>query len=700
MSSRIAPFPLIALAALTAALGLAGARPAAAAAGDWLDHEQALVRLLAESDTAGDGETLRLGLQFQLQAGWKIYWRSPGDAGFPPTLDWSGSDNLARADLRWPVPHRFSLFGLETFGYADEVILPIEARVQRPGEAVNLRARVSYLICSEICVPHDDDLALDLPAGPPTSSPEGLFIEQAEALVPGDGAAVGLSLERAVLTGTTDAPVVQVMASSVSPFLAPDVLIEGPPGFGYGKPEVSLSDGGKRAVLRVKAEPGPLVEGVLEGKRITLTVTDGQRGLETEVIARYRQPPAAGPEFGLLVVLALALLGGLILNLMPCVLPVLSIKLLSVIRQGGRDRGEIRRSFLVTSAGIVFSFLILAGVAVALKSAGLAAGWGIQFQQPLFLTVMTLVVVLFALNLLGVYEIALPSWASGLAGGGVGSGRHSLSGDFLTGAFATLLATPCSAPFLGTAVGFALAGGPAEILLIFAALGFGLALPYLLVAAVPALAARLPRPGHWMVTLRRVLGLVLIATALWLLSVVAAQVGLTAAVVAGALLAAMGLSLGLRHGLRRPAAAALVSALGLAAVLAPAGFAAPERPAATDATVGEWEPLDIGRIDALVAEGKVVFVDITADWCITCKVNKSLSIDREAVARRLAGESIVAMRGDWTLPSEEISAYLASFGRYGIPFNAVYGPAAPSGVALPELLSVDIVLRALDRASG
>ncbi len=705
MSNNGKPFLTFAALALALLFQAAGAPPLLAAAGPWLDHEQARLRLISAGEAAGEAERLSLGLQVRLQPGWKIYWRSPGDAGFPPNLDWSASDNLAEAQVSWPVPERFSLFGLETFGYHDEVVLPIEARVARAGEALSLHAAIGYLICEEICIPYKGELTLDLPAGAETRGPEALLIEQFAALVPGDGSDVGLSLESAALAGTAEAPRLQVVARSTQAFESPDVIVEGPPGFDFGKPEVSLSEGGTRALLSLAAVKGAQAEGVLEGKRLTLTLFDGRRGLEAETVARYGALPTDAPsaaavqEVSLLVVLGLALIGGLILNLMPCVLPVLSIKLLSVVSHGGRETGPVRVSFLASAAGILVSFLVLAAVAVALKAGGMAAGWGIQFQQPLFLTAMAVVVSLFAANLFGFFEIPLPRALADLAGGRGGEG-HGLASHFLTGAFATLLATPCSAPFLGTAVGFALARGVVEILLVFAALGLGLALPYLLVAAFPALATRLPRPGPWMVTLRRILGLALVATAVWLLSVLAVQIGLTATLIVGALLLALGLVLALASRLPRPAVLAAALAAALGAFLTPAAFSVqpPVLQAREDA--GDWEPFDQARIAELVASGAVVFVDVTADWCITCQVNKTLVIDSDAVSDVLGNGEVIAMRGDWTLPSQEISDYLASFGRYGIPFNAVYGPGAPQGEPLPELLSVDAVLSALERAGS
>ncbi len=702
-----------AVAALCSALLLTST--AWAAASPWLDHEQAQVRLIAAQDAVGESGALRLGLQVKLEPGWKIYWRTPGEAGFPPHLDWTQSGNLEKAAMQWPVPERFSLFGLETFGYAEEVVLPIEASLSEPGAPTRLHAHLRYLICEEICIPNDGELVLDLPAGPASSARESLLIEQYRARVPGDGTAVGLTLGSATLSGGLETPTLEVAALSREPFEAPDLLVEGPPGFSFGKPEVSFNADGTKALLRLASARGAAAEGVIEGKSLTLTLTDGpRRGLESVVIARFGEPPADLEIIGgalpreaplsLWTALGLALLGGLILNLMPCVLPVLSIKLLSAVSHGGRESGPVRIGFLASAAGIVSTFLLLAGLAIAVKSAGMAVGWGIQFQQPVFLVAMALIVTLFACNLFGAFEIRLPGFVADLATAGPapsgahhGAG-HSLPGHFLTGAFATLLATPCTAPFLGTAVGFALASGAGEILLVFAALGLGLAAPYLLIAAFPRLATALPRPGPWMITLKRILGLALLATALWLLSVLARQIGWPGTLLVGGLLVLAGLVLGFGRALPTAARGGAIAVAALAALAAPLAFA----PATSQATAGleDWEPLDRARIRDLVAEGRVVFVDVTADWCLTCQVNKTLVLDSETVAAELADERVVRMRGDWTSPDPAITAYLTSFGRYGIPFNAVYGPATPDGEPLPELLTQDVVLESLQRASG
>ena len=696
--------------ALAIPLAVAGAAGSFAAAGPWAQNDQASVRLISAGTTTGDSDEVQLGLHFRLSAGWKIYWRSPGDAGLPPTLDWSRSENLAGSEQSWPVPHRFSLFGLETFGYGDEVVFPITAKLERQGETLKLRAALNYLVCAEICIPHDEELSLDLPAGPDSRAPEGFLIDSYAAMVPDDGARAGWTLERMTLAGQMDAPTIEVAARSDTAFQAPDLLLEGPPGFTFGKPEVILSEDGRAAVLRSVIGKTSLAQGVAEGKRFTVTVTDGTQGIELDYVARFNPSAAGGFGSGfnlltLLPILALAFLGGLILNLMPCVLPVLSIKLLSVVEHGGRDRREVRAGFLASAAGIIVSFLVLAAVAVALKSAGASVGWGIQFQQPLFLTAITLVVTLFAFNLMGFFEIGLPSRLMTVLGRPMPQGEAqatgvlSLARHFGSGAFATLLATPCSAPFLGTAVSFALARGAYEIFLIFAMLGVGLAAPFLAVAVLPGLASRLPKPGHWMVTLRRVLGLALFATAAWLLTVLAGQIGNAAATATTALLVLLGAMLWFGRTPSRSGsvatAAAVLLAVGVFAL--PLGFSGEP---ALRKVEDSWRPLDQPAIAAMVERGNLIFVDVTADWCITCQVNKKLVLHSSEVLDVLERDSTVAMRGDWTLPDESITAYLASFNRYGIPFNAVYGPGAPAGIALPELLTIGAVLEAVERAGG
>jgi suppressor for copper-sensitivity B len=397
--------------------------------------------------------------------------------------------------------------------------------------------------------------------------------------------------------------------------------------------------------------------------------------------------------------LLIALLGGLILNVMPCVLPVLSLKLLGLVGHDGENQRHVRLGFLASAAGILVAFAGLAAVLVALKGMGSAVGWGIQFQQPWFLIAMMLVLTLFAANLWGWFEIPVPAVVGRLAG--IGSHTTWL-GQFTTGVFATLLATPCSAPFVGTAVAFALAHGPLEIFAIFLALGLGFGAPYLLVAALPAIAQLLPRPGRWMIVLRRILGLLLAGTAVWLLTILAGTLGVIAVWVIVGLLLAMTVALWAVHrlpGALRPASPIAVIVLALAAFVVPPQIATSRPTPAPVAPAGFWRPFDEAAIAGLVSEGKTVFVDVTADWCVTCIVNKRLVVDSTAVNAKLTAPTVVAMQADWTRPDEGIARFLAANNRYGIPFNAVYGPGAPNGIVLPELLTERVVLDALAKAA-
>lgn len=689
---------------LPMAPAVSAADDAGTAASAWVHTPQADVRLVAAVTAVGEGPSVRLGLQFALKPHWKIYWRSPGDAGYPPSVDWSDSDNLAAAAIAWPAPVRFSQSGIETAGYEDEVVLPVTATLKEAGRPLTAKAVVDFLICKEICVPQHAEATLSLPAGSAAAvAPHAHLIDRFVARVPGDGAAAGLRLVEAAADRSGADLVLQVVASADPPLAAPDLFVEGPDGFTAGKPDMELRDGGRTVVLRAPVATAP--KAGLAGLPVTLTVVDGGRAMEaaTTVAAAPTIAPTGptGPtgQGGLPAMLGVALLGGLILNLMPCVLPVLSLKVLGLIDHAGGGRAEARRSFVASAAGIMASFLALAAAAVAVKMGGAAVGWGIQFQQPVFLAAMIAIVGLFAANLWGLFEITPPQWLYGV---GAGHGNaHSLGGHFLTGAFATLLATPCTAPFLGTAIGFALSRGPAEIVLIFAALGLGMASPYLAVAALPGLATRLPRPGRWMVWVRMAMGATLAGTAAWLVGVLAAQVGLAQALTVGGLMTAALAVLGARRALPdrlRPAASLAVVGLAGLAIFTP-GYS-PAGVVDAAAEVGPWSAFDRAAIARHVADGRTVMVDVTADWCVTCQVNKAAVLNRGEVFRRLGEPGVIAMRADWTRPNEDIGTYLASFGRYGIPFNAVYGPVAPDGIALPELLTTESVLKAMDSAGG
>ncbi|MDG2287004.1 MAG: protein-disulfide reductase DsbD family protein, partial [Alphaproteobacteria bacterium] len=662
-------------------------------ASDWTQTRMADIRLVSAAAGTGDASSVPLGLQFKLAEGWKIYWRTPGDAGFPPDLEIKTGVNLAGLDWQWPVPYRFSLFGQESHGYDGEVVFPITARLSETGKPLEIDAVVHALACSDICVPLDAALSFTLPAGPAGPTVYTQLVSRYRSRVPGPLEGAGLSVTSVEPVGSPKAHSIKVVVSADQRLVTPDVFVEAGTGYTFGKPKIEFTADRLNASLTVPASLPKT--GSLDALPVTLTIVDGDRFIETRQTVGASSSTAAGmaaeiPFEVWITMLGFGLLGGFVLNFMPCVLPVLSLKLLGVLRHGGGETGPIRRGFIASALGIMACFLLLAGGAIAMKQAGLAVGWGIQFQQPLFLAGMIVLLAGFAANLFGWLEVPLPAAFArlGVLGPSTGTqdtnagGAQGLFGHFLTGAFAALLATPCSAPFLGTALGFALARGPVEILAIFGALGIGLALPYLLVAARPSLVRGLPRPGPWMDRLRVILGLALLATAIWLLTVASAQLSIFHIGAITVLLAGAGLILAFTKtsASRLPGLLAGGLAIAILVVVGVADQRDQQEGRGAIETAGlegpgvNWTGFEVTRLASLVAEGRVVFVDVTAEWCLTCKVNKSLVLDRGEVASRLARGDITAMRADWTKPNSQIAAYLASFQRYGIPFNAVYGP--------------------------
>lgn len=698
---------LVAVAGVLSALAPATCG-AAEIASSWADEQQASVRLIAARDGLGADGVVRAGLEFQLQPGWKIYWRSPGDAGFPPQPDFAESRNVDVGPLEWPVPERFSVIGLETLGYEDAVVLPFTIKAIDTNQPALVAGTVRYLACKDICIPYDAAISMTVPVGGGAPTALAHTIGRFESQIPSTPAAARMDVAELWTEASTKGLYVVARATSEIPFKNPDLYIEGPTSLGYGAPAVRLGDGGREAVLRIPvsgfAAPPDVAANALSGQRFTLTLRDGMRAAETvrdAGSARPFSPDALAKATAntiphtLAVILLFAFLGGLILNLMPCVLPVLSIKFLSLLKHGNSTRGHVRASFLASAAGIVFAFLLLASALIGLKSAGAGVGWGIQFQQPWFLIGMAFLVTLFACNLWGFFEVRLPSAVADASHRG--GARGGIIGHFLQGIFATLLATPCSAPFLGTAVGFALSSGTPEIIGVFSFLGLGMATPYLLVAAIPGLATMMPKPGPWMVKLKIALGVALAATALWLLSVIAGVVSTGQAVLTGLILIGVAVWLGpvmrLVPEIRRATPFILVFAT-LASITGAyvGGIDEPLDPQTPGLTRIAWQKFDPDILAEMTDKGLIVFVDVTADWCITCQVNKRLVLEQGRLLELLNSHDVIPMQADWTRPDPDIAAYLASFGRYGIPFNAVYGPRAPHGVALPELLSERAVL--------
>ena len=672
---------------------------AEAVAGNWQRDGSVDARLISGLDAVGLKKTIPLGLEVHLEPGWHTYWRSPGALGLPPQIDWTNSltdqANLKAATLLYPAPKRYLDQGSDTIGYQSRVVFPIDAEVRRPGVPLDIDATVNLLACSTLCVPKTFHLRLYVPHDNAIEGPEADILNPSRALVPTrDTAKAGMAIKSITNNGSS----LRFEITSQSTIIAPDIFIESNPEIPFSEPEWKPASDQLSATLTVKPTDPKQDIAALGGTPLVLTLIDGDRSLEAE--AEIPEIPGANdhnPLHAFRTALLLAILGGFLLNLMPCVLPVLSLKILSFIGHGGGEAVAVRRSFLVTAAGILFSFFVLALFTLLLKQLGMTLGWGVQFQQPLFLIFLILLLTVFAANMWGLLEVNLPSFIANKL-----SDHHpKMAGDFATGALATLLATPCTAPFMGTAIGFALASGTSQqILAIFMALGFGMVIPYFSIAIFPDVAIFLPKPGAWMLRLRFVLGVALALTAAWLMWVLSAQLmpiyAITIAVCMVGIISLLGIySAGY---------APLLSKIGIIGFVAIAitltmGGAPPADPDGKLEAKQLWQKFEQTSIPIQVAAGKTVFVDITADWCLTCKANKKFVLSNKDISQRILHSDVVPMQGDWTTPDDQITNFLHKYKRYGIPFNVVFGPGAPNGITLPEILTHDIVMEALDKAS-
>jgi suppressor for copper-sensitivity B len=639
----------------------------------WLRNAQnthAEVRLRS----ASHNDNQQLLLDIRLQPGWKTYWRTPGEGGVAPEIRWQTPD--VNAQWFWPAPERFDVSGLTTQGYKGDITLPIKlAKLS----SQRLAGTLTLSTCSDVCILTDFPFSLDLT--PPADADFARHFAEAMGQIPAESG----------LTDQLDASFVngelQIRAQRQGGWQKPELFFDYPPGSMLAAPHISVNGDTLNARVAVTDEWGEAAPD-LRGKPLSLVVTDGGIAQQSQLTIGAQTLVSGDGAQTLWSVLLLALLGGLILNLMPCVLPVLAIKLSSLVQQQGQSQRQTRQQFLASSAGIIFSFLLLALLMTGLRLSGQALGWGIQFQSSGFLLAMVLVMFLFSASLFDLLHFRLPS---GMNTKLATQGGDGLLGHFGQGAFATLLATPCSAPFLGTAVAYALTAPLPQLWLLFVALGVGMSLPWLLVAALPGMARCLPRPGRWMVHLRTVLGLFMLLATFWLVTLLVPHWGSTfALVLAGLLLLVLCGWLVKRRALQQ--AGVVFITLTLAGALFLMTRITPE-----EETL-HWQPLTEAAIHQALEQDKRVFVDVTADWCITCKVNKSRVLNQPDVRAALKADDVILLRGDWTQPDPAIGEFLRSRDRVAIPFNQIYGPALPQGHILSPLLSREAVISTLSEA--
>ena len=699
--------PLIILITALAPIAPVGAEP--------VQRPHIEAELIPEKSSLHPGEPLTVALRLKMEKHWHTYWKNPGDSGLPTRIAWALPQGFSAGPIQWPAPRRINVGPLTNFGYEGEILLLTDIQVPAglaAGSAVPITARADWLVCEEICIPGDATFSFMLPVGnePAAADPKwAKAIERTREQLPrelegwnldaylrGNDLVLRLSSAQAKLTRIHNLTLFPDQDGWIAN-ASPQRMIRTAGGY-----EVRVA-----TAAEVRSKSGPLTGVIVAepglAKGISAAVVEVPVESATALADEILEEPALSPfaDLGLLAALGLALLGGAILNLMPCVFPVVSIKVLGFIEQARGKPARLRAHGLAFAAGVMVSFWVVAGILLALRAQGEALGWGYQLQSPPVVAALALLFFVLALNLSGLFQVgsSLQSLAGKLRL------RNDYADSALAGLLATLVATPCTVPFMGAALGFALTQPAIVAMLVFSALALGMSSPYLLLCFWPALIRRIPRPGRWMETLRQVLAFPLYLTVVWLAWVLGRQAGVDAVarLLAGLTLIAAALWLmgrwraSTETGKRATMIAALVLAV-VGCLFAWPGNKTAE--AVADEVSGPWKRWSPAALASARAEGRAVFVDFTAAWCVTCQVNKRLVLESDAVHTRFEQRKVVQLRADWTNQDAQITAALRDLGRIGVPVYAVYAAGSQGApILLPELLTQERVLRAIDEAA-
>ena len=710
---------------LLASFGLAAVIAAQAlgppAAAEPLNTGHLKAELVAQTTSVAPGQTTHVALTQDIQKGWHTYWRNSGDSGEATVIKWTLPPGWTAGDIIWAPPSREPTGPLMNYGYHGQVLLPVEItapKTARPGQTVTLQADVQFLVCADLCVPEDAKLTLTLPVTAAPGGPDpawgGKIAQALDAAPRADGlTAVVAKDPKALKLAIVGAPLKALDKADAYFFPFKSNIID------HAKPQViERGPDGLTLTMALPATPPADTEyaqvgGVLElaGKAYEVAAVPGPlpagaSGLGAPA-ARPAPGAAGGFQMGLLAAVAFAFIGGLILNLMPCVFPILAMKAASLAGHG-HDRREAQVQGLAFLAGSVATFMALAGLLIAVRTAGAAVGWGFQLQSPPVVAVLALLMLAVALNLSGLFEVG-----SSLQGvGGQAASRGGVVGSFFTGALAVVVAAPCTAPFMGPALGWALVQPPAAALAVFAGLGLGFAAPFTAAAFAPGLLSSLPKPGAWMDGFRKLMSFPMYGTAAWLAWVLTVQTDPTglARLFAAAIVLALGVwLLGVAQRRQSAGSGALAPALTglvLAAIaIGAAVWPKYDEPAVAGAPSAEGaaiaaEPYSPEKLAAAQAAGKPVFVNYTAAWCVTCQVNEKVAFSTKRAADAFARSGAVYLKADWTRRDAAIAADLAHFGRAGVPLYLVYSAKGGEPAVLPQLLTGDIVAAAIEKAAG
>lgn len=688
--------------------------------GPSVEQPHVSARLVADTTQLTPGQTFYLGVEYTMEEAWHIYWKNPGDTGIPTEIHWELPEGFTAGPIQWPVPHTYLIGGLMNYVHEEQVILMAEVTAPDnlpESQTLTFKARSDWLICKDICVPGGADLELSLPTTSSNQPAAALPASLAKAFSdnrahwPTSATDAGLEVSawyqnnevRLVISGDSEA--FYALSTENLYFFEDNTLSVDSDGYPLSPnidsnaPQPVTQDGSTFTLTLKKSDYGAEIVEEIGG---VLKTPSGGLYFQTEVQAGM--PTSAGSaataSAPIASTLLYAFLGGLILNLMPCVFPVIGIKIMGFVNQAGEARGKIIAHGITFTLGVLISFWVLAGIFIAVRAGGETLGWGFQFENPATLYVLAIVFLIFAMNMSGIFEFGTSAMSLGQGA----AQKSGLAGTFFSGVLATIVSTPCSGPFLGTALGAVLTLPNFSTWLVFTFIAIGLSTPYLLLSAFPKAINMLPRPGAWMETFKQGMAFLLYGAAAVMLSFYAGTVIKNESMGSNthllATLALVIVALGVwvygrwsaPHRSKKSKWAGGIIAATLVFGGSWLGF-----PRESELVWETWSP---ARVAEAQAAGDTVYVDFTASWCATCQTNKIFAVNRKPVVERILKDDVVLLKADWTDFDPEITAELARFQRNAVPFNLVYGPAIDEPLILPEALTPDIILDALDNAQS
>lgn len=649
---------------------------------EWAVGETSKLRLISPY-SQNSSKNITIGLEYQMQPGWKTYWKSPGDGGFAQNISWENSSNISDVKILWPTPIKFEILGLTSLGYQDNVTFPLEIEIENEFQDINLDLHVNYLICKEICIPGDARIFLDIPAGEKKINDNYFDVEQALSKLPEkDFSRTYLKNINANVLEGENLSTIRLQIESEKIFFNPEIFLHTPFGLPVVQHTISYSANNKLITAEFDFNKKLISE---DSFPLEVVLKDVNHNFEHLLSAQITKDISNSTMNTFIFYILISLLAGLILNVMPCVFPILSIKLMSVFTV---DQGTARVSFLTVALGIVSSFFLLGICFLVLQYFNFSIAWGMQFQKPYFLIFITLIIFLFMMNMFGQFQINLPQNFSNIAFAGLGN--KSFFKDFFNGFFATLMATPCSAPFVGTAITAAFTQNYITGMSIFLFMGIGMASPYLLIALFPKLVNFLPKPGIWMIYVKYFLGLLLLVTVVWLSNILLNFFNIYFLVISLFVL------LVITYRRKFPLFKNTITIASIIFIFFSTSLQIFQQHSSS-AEEKDWVSFFTVDIDQLVAQDKIIFLDITADWCATCQFNKINVLNSDNIIKQFKDNSVTLIRADWTKPNERVNLFLEKYDRFGIPFNAFFSKKFPDGILLSELLSEKEIVNAINK---